>query len=289
MRRRPGSIIRRRPGSIIRRTVAFLVFGLLAVGMVWQPADPLALSMAERLQPPSPAHWFGTDAVGRDMFSRVLAGCRVDAIVAVVAVSLSAFLGGSLGVMAATLCGWAESALQRVVDGVMSFPLLVLAMALVAVLGPGLLSVMIATVVINMPFYSRLAAAQIHTLRFAPFITAARLGGVSEGRLMLTVLLPNALPTLAVQASLNAGWVMLNTAGLSYLGVGIRPPMPELGAEVAAGAAFWQSGQWWLVMAPGAVLVLVVVGLTVLGDSSRDWLDPRRAGQARHARRQGVS
>lgn len=260
----------------MKAAAAGLVLVGLLVGGWWLPYDPLVAIVAERLQPPSVAHWFGTDAVGRDVWSRVFAASRVDFSVALMAVAGSASVGSLIGAVAGLCGGWLDAVLLRLVDGLLSFPLFVVALVLVAVLGNDLRSVIIATALINLPFYIRLARVEVAARRALPYVNAARLDGMGEGRLLLTVLLPNALPTLVVQASVNLGWVMLNTAGLAFLGVGVHAPTPEWGVEVADGEAYLLTGEWWLTLWPSAALVVVVLCLTVLGDGLRDWLDPRK-------------
>jgi len=240
------------------------------------PHDPLATDVARSLQPPSSVHWFGTDALGRDVFSRVLAATPLDMGIAFSAVLLSALAGNLVG----AACGLAGGALDRwvgrVVDVLMAFPLFVVAMALVAALGNSVSSVIWATALINLPFYIRLSRAEVAVRRHATYVQAARLGGAGGSRLLFTVLLPNALPMLAVQMSMNLGWAILNGAGLSFIGLGVRPPTPEWGVLVNEGAQFILTGQWWVALFPGLALFLAVYAFTLAGDGLRDLLDPRR-------------
>lgn len=257
----------------MKLAAAVFLIALLA-GSAFVPFDPLAAVVAERLQPPSLHHWFGTDAIGRDVFSRVLAAGRVDLALAAAAVAVSGILGTVTGAVAGYVGGGWDRVLARVVDGLMAFPLFVVALLLAAVLGNGLGSVVIATAVINLPFYIRLARIEVSSRRNADYVQAARLGGAGEAAVIFRVLLPNALPTVAVQVSVNLGWAVLNTAALSFIGLGVRAPMPEWGVEIAEGAHSLMSGQWWLAFWPGLMLVLAVLATAVLGDGVRDWLDP---------------
>jgi peptide/nickel transport system permease protein len=259
-------------------TVALLALLLAAavVGPSLTPYPPLAISLAHRLEPPSALHWCGTDALGRDVFSRVLAAARIDLPAAFAAVAMSALAGIPLGCCCGYLGGRLDRAVGHAVDVLMAFPLFVVAMALVAALGNSLENVVLATAIINLPFYLRLARAETAARRDAQYVRAARLGGTGEARLVLTVLLPNALPTLAVQASVNLGWAVLNTAGLSFIGLGVRPPTPEWGVLVAEGAQLLLGGQWWVALCPSVALVLAVLTFTLAGDTARDLLDPRR-------------
>jgi peptide/nickel transport system permease protein len=257
--------------------VALLVLLLIAaVAGPWlAPYSPIATSVAHRLEPPSTLHWFGTDALGRDVFSRVLAAARIDVPAAFAAVLVSAAIGIPLGALSGVLGGRLDRAMGHGVNVLMAFPLFVVAMTLVAALGNGVRDVVAATAIINLPFYIRLARAEVAARRDAAYVRAARLAGVGEARLVASVLLPNIVPTLAVQASVNLGWAMLNMAALSFIGLGVRPPTPEWGTLVAEGATVLLDGQWWVALCPSAVLVLAVLTFALVGDAARDLLDPR--------------
>lgn len=260
--------------------VAALLFGLFVllalVGPWIVPYDPLASDTTVALQPPSAAHWFGTDALGRDIFSRTLVATRLDLGIAVSAVALSFVIGITLGLVAGYFGGWWDLGVTRVSDTIMAFPLFVLAMGIVAALGNTVGNIVLATAVINIPFYVRVARAETNIRRSAGFVEAARLAGNSEWRILAVHLFPNILPPAAVQVSLNMGWAILNAAGLSYIGLGVRPPTPEWGILVAEGAQFIVSGEWWVSFFPGAVLMLAVFSFNLLGDALRDILDPRK-------------
>ena len=260
--------------------VAFLLFlgiiGSALCGPWLAPYDPLASNTARALQPPSWAHWFGTDHLGRDIFSRVLVATRLDVSIALAAVSLSLVVGCSAGACAGFYGGWTERLVSRVIDTIMAFPLFVLAMGIVAALGNTVANIIYATAIINLPFYARVARAEVNVRRHAGFVEAARLCGNSEARLLVVHLIPNILPPMMVQVSLNMGWAILNAAGLSFIGLGVRPPTPEWGIMVAEGATFIVSGEWWLALFPGTVLLLAVFCFNLLGDGLRDLIDPRR-------------
>jgi len=261
--------------------VAALLLVLLVVlavaGPALAPYNPLAYSLAHRLAPPSAAHWFGTDALGRDVFSRTLAAARVDLPAAAAAVILAALLGVSTGAACGYLGGALDRWVSRVVDVMMAFPLFVVAVALVAALGNSITNVVLATAVINLPFYMRLVRTEIAARRDLGYVLAARLAGCGDGTIIGRVLLPNIGPIIAVQVSLNLGWAVLNTSGLSFIGLGVRPPTPEWGALVADGAQYLLTGQWWIALGPSLVLVLVVFAFTQIGDAAHDFFDPRRA------------
>ncbi len=255
----------------------FLLLIFVAVfGPLLTPYDPLASDVANTLQAPSAAHWFGTDNLGRDIFSRVIVATRLDLSIAVAAVSLSFVLGSISGAAAGFFGGWTDRVLSRVVDTVMAFPLFVLAMGIVAALGNTVENIVYATAIINFPFYARVARAEANVMRNAGFVSAARLAGNGEVRLLATQVLPNALPPLMVQVSLNLGWAIINAAGLSFIGLGVRPPTPEWGIMVAEGATYMVSGQWWAALFPGLALMMAVFCFNLLGDGLRDLVDPRR-------------
>lgn len=255
----------------------FTTFVLIALVGPWiVPYDPLASQTELALQPPSWSHPFGTDALGRDILSRTLVATRLDLGIAVSAVALSFVLGIALGLVAGYFGGWWDAAVTRVSDTIMAFPLFVLAMGIVAALGNTVGNIVLATAVINLPFYVRVARAETNVRRSAGFIEAARLSGNGDLRILAVHLFPNILPPAMVQVSLNMGWAILNAAGLSFIGLGVRPPTPEWGILVAEGAQFIVSGEWWVSFFPGAVLMLAVFSFNLLGDALRDIVDPRR-------------
>ena len=258
-------------------TGLFTLFVLLALVGPWiVPYDPLATNTSIALQPPSAAHWFGTDALGRDILSRTLVATRLDLGIAVAAVAASFVVGIPLGLAAGYFGGWWDVVVTRLSDTIMAFPLFVLAMGIVAALGNTVGNIVLATAIINLPFYVRVARAETNVRRSAGFIEAARLSGNTDLRILAVHLFPNILPPAMVQVSLNLGWAILNAAGLSFIGLGVRPPTPEWGILVAEGAQFIVSGEWWVSFFPGAVLMLAVFSFNLLGDALRDLFDPRR-------------
>jgi len=257
--------------------VGFAAFVMLALlGPAIAPHDPLASNAGAALAPPGPGHWFGTDALGRDILSRVIVATRLDLLIAFSAVLSSFAIGGLLGACAGYFGGWLDRIVMRGCDMVMSFPLFVLAMGIVAALGNTVFNIIIATALVNLPFYIRVARTEVNVRRDAPFVEAARLAGNSDARILFMHLIPNALPPMMVQISLNMGWAILNAAGLSFIGLGVSPPQAEWGIMVAEGASFIISGEWWVALFPGAVLMLAVFTFNLLGDGLRDLIDPRR-------------
>jgi peptide/nickel transport system permease protein len=268
-------VLRGNPVTAIAAAGLALII-LAALFSPWlAPYDPIASDVPHALQPPSAEHWAGTDQLGRDILSRILVATRLDLSIAVSAVSLSfvagAVVGGFCGYRGGRLDRW----VGRIVDVLMAFPLFVLAMALVAALGNRVENIVIATAVINLPFYTRFARAEVNVRRNSGWVEAARACGEGHLAVVLRFLLPNVLPAMAVQISLNLGWAILNAAGLSFIGLGVTAPTPEWGIMVAEGARFITTGDWWLVGFPGLALMLTVLFFNLLGDGLRDILDPR--------------
>ena len=259
---------------------AFALFTLIAlcalIGPYVVPHDPLASDTAATLKPPSLAHWFGTDQLGRDIFSRVIAATRLDFFIALSSVALVFAMGGLAGVAAGYFGGWTDRIVSRIADTIMAFPLFVLAMGIVAALGNTVTNIVIATAIINFPLYARVARAEANVRREAGFVLAARLSGNSEARILLLHILPNIMPIMMVQISLTMGYAILNAAGLSFIGLGVRPPTPEWGIMVAEGASNIISGEWWIALFPGAALMLAVFCFNLVGDGLRDLVDPQR-------------
>ncbi|RAI45483.1 ABC transporter permease [Rhodoplanes roseus] len=263
--------------------VTGLAFGLFVLivlaalfGPFLVPYDPLASNTSMALQPPSARFWFGTDQLGRDIFSRVIVATRLDFGIAVSSVVLVFAMGGLAGVAAGFFGGWTDRIVGRIADTIMAFPLFVLAMGIVAALGNTVQNIVIATAIVNFPLYARVARAEANVRREAGFVEAARLSGNGEWRILVFQVLPNVIPILVVQMSLTMGYAILNAAGLSFIGLGVRPPTPEWGIMVAEGAAFIVSGEWWIAFFPGLALMTAVFCFNLLGDGLRDIVDPRR-------------
>src|ERR1700690_2686541 len=264
------------------RVTAF-AFGLLIVivlaalfGPYIVPHDPLASDTAAALKPPSLAHWFGTDQLGRDVFSRVVVATRLDFFIAVASVALVFLMGGLAGVAGGFFGGWTDPIVGRIADTIMAFPLFVLAMGIVAALGNTVQNIVLATAIVNFPLYARIARAEANVRREAGFVEAARLSGNSDWRILTFQILPNVFPIMVVQMSLTMGYAILNAAGLSFIGLGVRPPTPEWGIMVAEGAGFMVSGEWWIALFPGLALMVAVFCFNLLGDGLRDIVDPQR-------------
>ncbi len=255
----------------------FAAFAAMAIlGPAIAPFDPLASDTMRALQAPTWRHLFGTDQLGRDILSRVIVAARIDLGIALASVALVFAAGGLAGLAAGFFGGWVDAVVGRVADTIMAFPLFVLAMGIVAALGNTIPNIVLATAIINFPLYARVARAETMTRREAGFVDAARLSGHRDGALVLLQVLPNIMPIMVVQMSLTMGYAILNAAGLSFIGLGVRPPMAEWGIMVAEGAGFIVSGEWWIALFPGATLMLAVFCFNLLGDGLRDIADPRR-------------
>ena len=270
------SILKENPITFFAFLMLFFFMITAILGPYLVPYDPLETNAKIALQPPSIEHLFGTDNLGRDVFSRVIVATRLDLTISVLAVLMSFIIGSFLGTLAGYWGGWLDVFLSRILDTIMAFPLFVLAMGIVAALGNTIENIIYATAIINIPFYARLVRAEVNIRREASFVHAAKMAGNSEFKILAIHIFPNTLPPMMVQVSLNLGWAILNAAGLSFIGLGVRPPTPEWGIMVAEGANFIISGEWWLALFPGLWLMLAVLTFNLLGDGLRDIFDPRK-------------
>lgn len=255
-------------------TVVFLLLTVLAPLIA--PYDPYDQDLSSALSPPSWIHLLGADQYGRDMLSRVLYGTRTALLAVFVADGLALVVGCTLGLLSGFFGGWVETVIMRVVDVVLAFPYLLLALIIVAALGPGLTHSMIAIGIVYTPQYARLLRGQVLSVRQSDYVRASRALGASRLRLMLRHVLPNSVTPILVMATLQAGSVVVETAGLSFLGLGAQPPSPDWGALLADGQSYFLTA-WWIATFPGLAIFLVVLGFNLLGDALRDHFDPRRS------------
>ena len=253
---------------------AIIVLWVLLAGLApWTARyDPNLVDVLDRLRPPSAAHWLGTDALGRDVYARVIWGGRVSLLVGFTVVLIGAAFGTLLGAVAAYVRGWSEEALMRLTDLVFCFPPIILAMAIAAALGIGTLNTMIAMLVVWWPKFARLARSLVIGQRALEYVEAAQTVGFGPVHILLRQIMPNAVGPLIVLVTLDLGNAILVFAGLSFLGLGVTPPAPEWGAMVAEGRELVQ--QWWVATFPGLAILTVVMGFNFMGDGLRDWLDP---------------
>ncbi|MFC2023606.1 nickel transporter permease [Chloroflexota bacterium] len=250
-----------------------LVLAALFAPLV-SPADPNQITLPDKLLSPSFAHPFGTDDLGRDLLSRVIYGTRVSLISGAVVVIIAMTIGVTWGLVAGYWGGPIDGFLMRLSDVFLSFPRLVLAIAIAASLGPGLINGMIAVALSWWPWYARLVRGQVLTLKQADFVTAASSVGARHGRIIRRHLFPNMIGLIAVQASLDLGYAILFTASLSFIGLGAQPPLAEWGSMIAAGRNYLLT-HWWYPTFPGVAIFLAVLGSNLFGDALRDFLDPR--------------
>lgn len=238
------------------------------------PYDPSAQNIQQMLQGPTTIHWLGTDELGRDTLSRVIYGARVSLLVGVIAVSIALFVGSALGLIAGYGRGMIDGVIMRVMDGLLAFPTLVLALAITAMLGPSLNNVMIAIGITGVPDFARIVRGQVLALRELDYVQAARSIGANDIRIMSTHILPNTMAPIIVHASIIIPGAILAEAGLSFLGLGVQPPTPSWGSMLNTARGYLEHNAW-LAVAPGAAICITVLALNFLGDALRDTLDPR--------------
>lgn len=241
------------------------------------PHDPVVAELRDRLQEPSATHWLGTDNLGRDILSRLIHGARYTLMVVVLVAVTAAPIGLLVGTVAGYFGGWVDTILMRITDIFLAFPKLILALAFVAALGPGLENAVLAIALTSWPPYARLARAETLTVRNADYIAAARLQGLSHPRLIVGHIMPMCTSSLIVRVTLDMAGIILTAAGLGFLGLGAQPPLPEWGAMISEGRQFLLN-QWWVATVPGLAIFVVSLGFNLLGDGLRDVLDPRSGG-----------
>ncbi|MDR1212654.1 MAG: ABC transporter permease [Propionibacteriaceae bacterium] len=261
----------RTPLGLVAGVVAVAWLVIAVVGPSIVPHDPLAQDLP-RFQPPSSTAWLGTDELGRDVFSRVIAGARVTILLSLLLVCLSMLIGSILGVVAGFFGRWVDEVIMRLTDLVMAFPTVILAMVTAAALGASLLNAVLAALVVSWPSYARVVRSMVLSLRTSEFVASGRLLGFSPVRSMRVDILPNVAGPTLVMASLDIGTAALLLSGLSFLGLGAKPPMPEWGSMVAT--AVQNFDKWWLGLFPGLAILTVVMAFNFLGDALRDQLDP---------------
>ncbi len=258
-------------GAII---VALLVITALAAPLI-ATADPVAQNLSQRLLPPSAEHWMGTDELGRDIWSRVVFGSRITLTIVLLVAVIAAPVGLLVGAVAGYFGGWTDRILMGITDIFLSMPKLILALAFVAALGPGIQNAIIAIAIAAWPSYARIARAETLTFRNSEFIAAIRLQGASSVRVICGHILPLCTSSMIIRVTLDMAGIILTAAGLGFIGLGAQPPLPEWGAMISRGRTFILD-QWWVATMPGFAIILVSLGFCFLGDGLRDVLDPKQ-------------
>ncbi|RMF79479.1 MAG: ABC transporter permease [Chloroflexi bacterium] len=265
---------RRSPNVIVGTTVLSLVIILVVLAPVLSPFDPIEQFRRERLMGPSATHYFGTDNLGRDIFARVLFGGRISLQVGIISVSIASLGGTFLGLISGYYGRWLDSLIMRLIDVLLSFPSILLALAIVAVLGRDLRNVMLAVGIATLPIYTRVVRASTLSVKEIDYITAARALGAPAWRILFFHILPNVLAPIIVVSTNGIAGAIIAGAALSFLGVGAQPPTPEWGLMLSQGQEFLRVA-WWVTTFPGLAIMVTVLGINLLGDGLRDILDPR--------------
>ncbi|HEV7324914.1 MAG TPA: nickel transporter permease [Bosea sp. (in: a-proteobacteria)] len=265
---------KKNPAAVVGLAIVVSLLLIAAFAPLVAQHDPLAQALDQRLLAPSAKHWFGTDALGRDIFSRVVYGARVTLVIVMLVVITVGPVGLLIGCAAGYFGGWVDTVLMRITDVFLAFPRLVLALAFVAALGPGLENAVIAIAVTAWPPYARVARAETMIIRNADYISAMRLQGASQMRIVLKHVVPMCMPSLIVRTTFDMAGIIITAAGLGFLGLGAQPPIPEWGAMISTGRE-QIFDQWWVATFPGIAICVVALGFNLLGDGLRDVLDAR--------------
>lgn len=256
--------------------VGFIIMALLAPYLTPYTID--RPDAAARLMPPSGDHWFGTDDLGRDVFTRVAYGARISLMIGLFAISGALIFGTFLGLVAGYFGRWLDMIISRIFDVMLAFPSILLAIAIVAILGPSLENAMLAIAIINIPIFGRIVRSKVISLRSEEFVMAAKAQGMKNGRILFHHILPNSLAPIIVQGTLGFGIAIIEAAALGFLGMGASPPTPEWGRMLADSRGYIQNA-YWTVLFPGLSIMLVVLGFNMIGDGLRDALDPKMKNQ----------
>jgi peptide/nickel transport system permease protein len=268
-------LLLRNPVTVVSAAVLGVVI-VVAVAANWiAPFGVNDVDVPNALQPPSGEHWFGTDELGRDVLSRVLVATQASMRVAVVSVAFAVVVGVTVGVIAGYRGGWVDTVFMRVVDVMFAFPVLLLALAVVAILGPGTTTTILAIGIVYTPIFARVARASTLSVRVEPFIQMSRAMGTGNLYILARHIIPNIAGPLIVQTSLSLAFAILSEAALSFLGLGIQPPQPSLGRMIFDSQGFVTMA-WWMAVFPGAAIVVIVLAFNLVGDGLRDVLDPKQ-------------
>lgn len=265
----------RNPLAVVGALIVLVLVVMAIFAPLIAPYSPIGQDLANRLMPPSAEHWMGTDELGRDIYSRVVYGARITLLIVTMVAVIAAPIGLVVGAVSGYFGGWVDRVLMGVTDIFLSMPKLILALAFVAALGPGIENAIIAIAITAWPVYARIARAETITFRDSEFISAVRLQGASATRVILRHVLPLCASSTIVRVTLDMAGIILTAAGLGFLGLGAQPPLPEWGAMISRGRNFILD-QWWVATMPGFAIILVSLGFCFLGDGLRDVLDPKQ-------------
>ncbi|WP_306226999.1 nickel transporter permease [Bosea beijingensis] len=265
---------KRNPMAVAGLVIIVLLLLVAAFAPLIAPFDPIAQALDKRLMPPSATNWFGTDALGRDIFSRIVYGTRITLVIVLLVVVTVGPFGLLIGAISGYYGGWVDRLLMRITDVFLAFPRLVLALAFVAALGPGIVNAIIAIAITTWPPYARVARAETMVIRNQDYIAAMRLQGASQARIIWKHVVPMCMSSLIVRTTFDMAGIILTAAGLGFLGLGAQPPMPEWGAMISAGRE-QIFDQWWVATFPGVAICIVALGFNLLGDGLRDVMDAR--------------
>jgi peptide/nickel transport system permease protein len=267
---------RRRPAGLVGAAIILLVVAVSILAPIITPYGPQTPLADDNRQPPSRRHLFGTDEIGMDIFTRTLWSARIDLGIGVAATLLSLLIGIPLGLVVGYFEGWLGEVIMRITDLVQAFPVFIFAMVLVAVLGNKIENIVAAITFLNAPIYMRLVRTEILSMKHRQFVEAAYCAGKSDLNIIFVELLPNCVRPALIQSSVNVGWAILLTAGISFIGAGIRVPTPEWGSMISLGADAIMTGQWWSSFFPGIAIMITVMGFALFGDYLRWYLNPER-------------
>jgi peptide/nickel transport system permease protein len=270
-----SAIVRRNPRLLIGGSLVLLLLVVALTARFIVPYDPISGDVSQGLQPPSLKHWFGTDDQGRDVLSRVIVGSQVSIAVSAISVLIGLCVGTTVGLSAGYFGGLVDLIGMRLIDALLAFPALLLAISITAALGPDIKNAMIAIGIVAIPAYARLTRGQVLSVREREFVTAARATGVPPLLIMVRHVLPNVANPLIVQATFTAAFAILQEAVLSFLGLGAQPPSPSWGQDINYSQRYLINQMWWMSVGPGLAIFLAVFSFNFLGDALRDWLDPQ--------------
>lgn len=271
--------LRRNPLAMVGLTITLILILVAIFAPILSPHDPITQDLSRRLLPPlTPGNPLGTDDFGRDILSRILYGSRTTLYIVMLVILTAPVVGLVIGTVAGYFGGWIDVVLMRITDIFLAFPKLILALALVAVLGPGMENAVLAIALTSWPPYARVARAETLTVRSSDYIAAVKLQGAGAGRIIWGHIIPMCLPSVIIRVTLDMAGVILTAAGLGFLGLGVQPPLPEWGLMISAGRKYLFE-QWWVATMPGLAIFIVSLGFNLLGDGLRDVLDPKSASK----------